>query len=222
MVNNRYNDVNQAVTYRYLISEDMVADIDDIELEVSTSVGPLGFSSISVQDKVYVMAPTSYFGDYYILAEVDSDDALTEDDETNNLSSTPIMLSHTCLPDVEEPNNDMASATTLFVPPGGATWIPELTSCQGNIDMFTVAVPAGSTYTFRADSMRLFLYGDLDLFLYDDTGSLLARSDGVNTLFEEITWTNNGASAATVYVDLHGFRPNYSNIYEFTLTDVTP
>ena len=44
----------------------------------------------------------------------------------------------------------------------------------------------------------------------------------MNTLFEELTWTNTGATTATVYVDVHGFRATNSNIYELTLSDTTP
>ncbi len=89
-----------------------------------------------------------------------------------------------CQPDAAEPNNNIASAYNLT--PGT---IADLTLCPDDTDYFSVTLPAGARMTgditFRND------FGDIDLFLLDDTGHVLAASRGIMTDREAITYTTS-------------------------------
>ena len=88
-----------------------------------------------------------------------------------------------CRPDAAEPNNSMTSAYDLT--PGT---LADLTLCPADTDYFSVTLPAGarmaSDIAFRND------FGDLDLFLLDDAGHVLAASRG-QTDQEVITFTTS-------------------------------
>lgn len=102
----------------------------------------------------------------------------------------------TCADDPGEPNGDLATAT--LVEPG--TY--ERTLCDSalvplDVDFYKVVVPAAksltATITFAPDD------GDLDLFLADAQGAVLATSETVNPT-EQVTWAVSQESALYVIV----------------------
>lgn len=212
LANERLDDTLTPVTYRYVLSTDDVLDASDYEVGRETVAGPDGLSAINIQEKVYATLPPDVFGDLRLFVEVDPANVILEVNEANNSRSVPLTVHQLCLPDANENNNTIATATPISAP----FTANDLTVCAGDADLFAVTVPAGATYQFSISDMVVWSHGDIDLFLLESNGVVLARSDALNTPSEIITWTNTGATR-TVYLQVLPFRSDSTNRYDLTV-----
>lgn len=112
-----------------------------------------------------------------------------------------------CVEDAFEPNSSTSDATTL---PVGSSL--SASACANNDDVFAIDVSAGDT--LRVDLDFVHATGDLDLALYDQSGSQVEVSESTSD-DESITWTFN--SGGTVYAQVYGYNGAEAN-YTVTAT----
>ncbi|OIP32165.1 MAG: hypothetical protein AUK47_21080 [Deltaproteobacteria bacterium CG2_30_63_29] len=223
LANQRLTDTGTGVDYDYVLSQDQVIDSGDYWLGSGSTAGPDAFTSISVQDKVYLSAvPPSVFGDYYVVVDVDPANLITEADENNNRANKLIYLELVCVDDLYEstPNDTRLTATPITVPPMSSFEALGLTTCTYDVDFFELVMPAGATYEFVIQNMVPFAAGDIDLLLLSDTGAILDRSDGLATTSELIVYTNADGADKTVYLEVKPFRSTFTNIYDLVITEL--
>ena len=239
LVNGRYDDTPVPVHYRYLLSEDQIADPSDAELFTleAENVSPgilAGLGIMSLQQKVYfredlggsvVSFPEETFGDYYLLIDINPETGpgvheIDEVEYANNVHPIPIHLSHVCEEDPNEAsNNDTPSNATSL--PGAGYVSSQLSVCAGDIDYFTFTAAAGTGYTVELNNMISTLNSDLDVFVYEDAGGgtlgpLIGFGTGVNTANETINITPSGSSRDLI-IEVYGFQSSYTNIYELSI-----
>ncbi len=129
-------------------------------------------------------------GEYWIESEVDPNNGVLEQDELNNVSRIPIVLSggSTITLDRYEPNESIASVKVRPVgganspnlgPVGPVGVIPHLSMHKStNSDYFRFYSPGTGTNDAWARIDFDQAKGDLDFRLLSDTGSVLAQSTG--------------------------------------------
>ncbi len=209
------------VHYSYVLSKFETPHASDVPVATYIETSLPGFTSTSISQKVYLDVPRSVFGDFNFMVHVDPDDLYSEINETNNTAFQPLTLLHDCLPDDLEPNNSIGTATLLTLP--GQDHVDDaLTLCPSDVDFYAIGVAPGHTITVRIDQMEVYTFGDLDLFLYDDSANLLARSDQIHTPWEEVTYVYNGTEETFFYVRVVGFRPESSNVYRLQVVSQAP
>jgi len=139
----------------------------DIDLELYDSAATLADSSTSVTDdeRVNFVAVT----DETIFLQVEL---------VNDLGVVPgntyelelnVGLATTCVPDTEEPNDSSATATVL---PSTGDLVTGLTACDTDDDWYAIDLTSGDT--LDVDVLFTDAEGDIDVELYDPSGTLVA------------------------------------------------
>jgi PKD repeat protein len=168
-VHNTCVDSSEPFEATMWLSQDKWLDEADVDVAWIELPGIDGKQTLPVNHKVSVPFSTSP-GDYYLLVEADSADAIAESNEGNNTSFTSMAVAKLCLPDMHEPN-DVLLAEAPYAPALtlGET-MEDLALCPFELDWFSVIVPPGKSLTvdLNFDSAS----GDLDLRLYDPTYSM--------------------------------------------------
>jgi hypothetical protein len=144
-------------------------------------------------------------GSYFLEVTIDAQNVIRESSETNNVVLVPYTLNTSnapggILPDRFEPNNTFSSAVDLGVL--GKQTQPGLTShVSQDSDFFRFVASSSGTSTID------LVVGDRDvnLFLYDNTQTLLTSATSPNTgpMTESITW--NFVAGQTYYLLARGF-----------------
>ena len=98
-----------------------------------------------------------------------------------------------------ESNNTRTTADPLVAP--CSTVAGTFATDTNQNDYFSMSIPAGKTVTALLNGLSV----DYDLYLYNSSGTTLASSTNGGTTAETATWTNSGASAATVYVRVYRY-----------------
>ena len=215
LANELLTDAPASVQYAYYLSEDEVLDGSDYQVQLNTSAGPTGFTEYSIQEKVYLNAPSSWFGNIHIVLAVDPDDLVEEVDTSNNSLSVPLLLEHQCSADTFDStapyNNSLLNAADAIA----ATMEGQLSICANDQDWYVYTATDTGDLTFSINDMKVYDLGDIDFFLYNDSGSLLAVSDNLNTASESITYALSAGD--TVYIKVEAFRSYYSNNYTLSI-----
>jgi len=165
-------------------------------------------------------------GEYWLESEVDPDNHVQESDETNNAARIKITLGPAPLsPDAYEPNETREAVDAR---PAGAAFSPNLGPSNpqrvvqnlnidkaGDVDWFKFY--ANDTGT-AADSVKIefnHAAGDLDLELYDATGTLVAASQSVDADVEQISL--EGRAEGWYYARVTGKNGATSPSYTLTV-----
>ncbi|MFM7808155.1 MAG: lamin tail domain-containing protein, partial [Planctomycetota bacterium] len=111
--------------------------------------------------------------------------------------------------DALEPNDSCAAAKVL-----AASTNTGLVLKRVNSDWYAIDVAAGATLTATATFTHA--YGDIDFRLWSGCGGTLLVDANGNTNNETVTWTNSGASTATVYLEAY-LASNTRNTYGLTV-----
>ena len=98
-----------------------------------------------------------------------------------------------------ESNNTRTTADPLVAP--CSTVAGTFTTDTNQNDYFSMSIPAGKTVTGLLNGLTV----DYDLYLYNSAGTQLASSTNGGTTADQASWTNSGASAATVYVRVYRY-----------------
>ena len=165
-------------------------------------------------------------GQYWLESEVDPLDHVLEKDETNNVARIQITIGNTgsINPDAYEPNNQISDLAGR--PPGGPN-SPNLGPCgplkvvsgltvhaTGNDDYYKFYMP---TYGGPDDEARIdfpVALGDLDLALYDSTGTLVRTSSGGQS-FELVGFW--GSPPGWYYLRVYGLAGATNPSYALTI-----
>ena len=92
-----------------------------------------------------------------------------------------------------EPNNSRSAANAV----SAATTLNGTMGSSSDTDYFSVSLPAGRTLTATLTPNSS---SDYDLYIYNSSGTLLARSERGRGLVDSASVTNSGGSASTRYV----------------------
>ncbi|MEZ4256072.1 MAG: PPC domain-containing protein [Polyangiales bacterium] len=115
-----------------------------------------------------------------------------------------------CTDDNYEPNDSRAQAKTL----GGSGINAQI--CPGNVDYFKVAATGNQRITVTLDGFQSAA-GDLDLSLYDASGTLLDISD---SFYNTETVSHCAMASQTLYAAVYGFQ-SAANAYRLRSTAST-
>jgi len=115
-----------------------------------------------------------------------------------------------------EPNGSTSEANSLSVAPIAVTG--KISSTTDN-DYFKIYVPAGKKMTF---TLKVPSGKDYDLYVYNSSGSLVAKSENGTGATENITITNSGTSQALAYVRVKGYNGSYSTTATYRLEITIP
>jgi len=119
--------------------------------------------------------------------------------------------------DAAPTNNSCTAARGLSTPAGTSTGRIVKSTAE---DWYSLSIPAGATFTANLASITN-AYGNVDLQLFTAcAGSAIASSTGTGTT-ETASWTNAGASAATIFVRVF-LASSVRNTYDLSWTSVTP
>ena len=130
------------------------------------------------------MVPANVAGsDGFVGVYADSTNLLTEASEVNNGSgsSTQLTIPVPCTDDVREENDNNEQGSVISL---ATTY--SLTVCANDPDWFRVTATSTANLTARIEFINA--NGDLDLHVYDSTGTtLLGYSSSVTLDFEQVT-----------------------------------
>jgi|GEM_PF-996841 len=154
----------------------------DLQLELLDETGAVLSSSLSSTDDEAATVIAGAAGDYYARVFIDG--------PVGGPSGVPydLTLSSTsdlCIADLFESNDELATAT-----PVSSGTFPSLTGCPLDEDWFLISALAGEDLQASIDFVHA--EADLDLFLYEGNGNLVASSTSL---------TDNEALAYTVPAD---------------------
>jgi subtilase family serine protease len=247
LVNERLDPTPVPVHFRYLLSDDAVASDDDIPLYTletdDVSPGTIGsLANINIQQKVYFREAAAnntflpfdeaIFGDFQLLIDVNppinaaGDHEIDEISFTNNTIARPVHLNHVCVTDTIDGSNSNANASpasaTLISPIPYAS--PRLSICNSDLDYYRLTIPANTNYEVIVDGMVATPNADLDVIVYandaNTLGNILGFSTGTNTASERVTITNASASPLSVFIEVAGFQPSYTNVYFLSVNPI--
>lgn len=115
-----------------------------------------------------------------------------------------------------ESNNTMSTANSLSAPPIAVTG---KISSSTDVDYFKIYVPAGKKMSFV---LKVPSTKDYDLYVYNSSGSLVAKSELGTGQTETITVSNSGTTQALVYVLVKGYNGAYSTTLSYRLEITIP
>ncbi len=169
-----------AFSLGYYLSPDAVLDASDplIDQIPNLQIGGLGWYVATAKH----ILPVVGGGPYYVLARVDSGDAVAEVSETNNLGvSGEILLDDTlvCEQDEFEPNDAQVSASPL--PPASGIY-GNLSVCPDLDDWYALDLELGRAFQATLNYTYEASKGSLRAELYDESMSAIvdASSDPAN------------------------------------------
>lgn len=165
------------------LSVDATIDGADAQAGPTLSVPALAAGSTTSLTKKFIV-PTSAAGQsWYVGVYADSTNLLTEASEVNNgaSSATQLTVPVPCTDDAREENDNDEQPSTISL---GTTYT--LQSCANDPDWFKVTATSTADLTTRIEFTNAD--GDLDLHVYDSTGTtLLGYSSSVTLDFEQVT-----------------------------------
>ena len=137
-------------------------------------------------------------GSYWLEVEVDPENRLIESDETNNITRILIELDRGVEPqgDLFEDNDSFATASVL-APPEDYVYEDLSIHESGDADYYRFTASASGDMTFTVNFFHAT--GDIDMIVYSDTGTEIARSVSV-TNNESITVSANEGDNFVVHV----------------------
>lgn len=153
-------------------------------------------------------------GPWHVIVQVDARDDVDELDTNNNTGVSPtITVDDRCM-DPFEPNNTLGEPTTLELDGDSPVRFEGLRACTGNPDFYRICGTAGDTFSARIDFDSAD--GDLDMRLYDATGRVIQRSEGLgNTESVGVEFlTSNTCHVAEIYT----VGPDRNVPYALTVT----
>jgi hypothetical protein len=157
--------------------------------------------------KVRIPTDLPASGRYYVILKLDSDEVVPELSERNNLYIEPVEVLAACLADLAEPNDFVFDAP----PAADFSGVP-LSICPGDQDWFALPVVGA-----RAVSLQIAFShaaADLDLYLFDEDGVLVASSD---TLADREAINYLPVTGGTLFVQVVAFDSSAAGSYEMTV-----
>jgi len=110
-----------------------------------------------------------------------------------------------------ESNNSTSSANAIST---NGTNLRGYIESPSDLDYFRISLPAGKT-------LVVFLTPpsgkDYDLYLYNSSGTLLARSEYGTSVREQVVYKNTGSSTITLYAKVVGYNGASSTSYPYSL-----
>ena len=198
-----------AAPFRYALylSADTALDAEDRLLREVAIPGLAGLSSVVEGRKIRIPTDLPSAGRYYVILKLDSEEVVSELSERNNLYLQPIEVLAACLADLSEPND------FVFDAPSAADFagLP-LSICPGDEDWFVIPSVGARTYTARIDFSHAV--ADLDLYLYDEDGVLLASSDTLADI-EQIRYTST--TGGNLFLQVVAFDSSAAGSYTLSL-----
>jgi hypothetical protein len=187
--------------YGIYLSADPLIDTASDTLLVEPAVTSIpGSSSRAVGGRVTIpdSAPTGQI--VYLGAVVDSRGAVTEFTESNNVALVPLQILADCVRDGAEPNDARIDAQDLEDFLG-----VELFLCPDDRDWFVFEASRNTNYvlsaTFELDEGE----GDLDFFVYDASGELIAEGGTIGEDETVAFRVTGGAATQTVFIEAAPF-----------------
>lgn len=159
-------------------------------------------------------------GTFYVGVLADYNLAITESNESNNLSIASIVVTGTtCSIDSHEENDTAVTAGTLSIS------VPQTHNhCEDDVDWFTFSADAGATYSLTTDALGT--NADTRIELYDTDGITFIKGDsdsGMITNTSRLSWT--APTTGNYFVKV---KPQYwlsgsgaNTDYRLTLGDAT-
>ena len=198
-----------AAPFRYALylSEDTALDAGDRLLREVSIPGLAGLSSVVEGRKVRIPTDLPSSGRYYVILKLDSGEVVPELSERNNLYIEPIEVLAACLADLAEPND------FVFDAPAAADFsgLP-LSICPGDEDWFSLPTVGGRLVSVQIAFTHAA--ADLDLYLFDEDGLLVASSD---TLADVESIQYLPSSGGTLFLQVVAFDSSAAGSYLLTV-----
>jgi subtilase family serine protease len=196
-----------ASAVKFVLTADQTVDVSDTVLAASVAVPAMnGITAVTRRDKLTIpLAMLS--GDYYIAIVVDTANAVTEANENNNTIFVPVRVVARCTADSGEAsgaNNTIGTAESMSSTSGTAR-----TMCLADEDWYEVSLT--SSQTLQVAACFTHANGDIDVDVYDDSGTLLKRSAGLAN--NEILTQAHVTGVGTYFVRVYGVLGQVSNSY---------
>lgn len=182
------------------LSVDATIDGADAQAGPTLTVPALAAGSTTSFTKKFVVPASAAGSSWYVGVYADSTNLLTEASEVNNGagSATLLTVAVPCDDDTREENDNSEQPNTISL---NTTYT--LTVCANDDDWFKVTATATANLTSRIEFTNA--EGDLDLYVYDSTGTTQLGSSTFSTLDEE--QVTIGATSGTSYlVKVKGFN----------------
>ncbi len=199
--NRRARPVERVAWALYLSSDAQLDPRVDTEVArgEATDIGP--GERVVVEDRVF-LPPNIQPGVYTAFFVLDPDGELDEEDETNDVAQAGLTVAMLCRPDGFEPNDTPDQAPDL-----AEGIYQDLTICRGDVDLFRIEVPEGTTsLTVRLDHDAAI--GDLDLFLLGSDGQEVVAASTTEDDTEETALHSPTPGAYYVKVQALGVQEN--------------
>ncbi|MBI3072307.1 MAG: hypothetical protein HYY84_09335 [Deltaproteobacteria bacterium] len=196
-----------ASAVKFVLTADQTVDAGDVVLAASVALPAVnGITAVTRRDKLTIPSST-LSGDYYIAIVVDPAGSVTEANENNNTIFVPVRVVARCTADSGEAsgaNNTFGTAEAMASTSGTAR-----TMCLADEDWYAVSLT--SSQTLQVAACFTHANGDIDVDIYDDSGTLLKRSAGLvnNEILTQAYVTGN----STYYVRVYGVLGQVSNNY---------